>query len=103
MKEVLLSADGKISMYSVPDEAADHLENYCLEFCSNWIWKDPNGAKLLKTVGGMTCAVFDESDFIAYLNEWVFPQQPSKLVERLDYDCGDELPEEYGRYPYFNF
>ena len=33
MKNVLLSADGDISVFSVPDEVADHLEKYCLEFC----------------------------------------------------------------------
>ena len=32
MKQVLLSADGEISVYYVPDAVADALETYCLEF-----------------------------------------------------------------------
>ena len=31
MKQVLLSADGEISVYCVPDAVADDLETYCLE------------------------------------------------------------------------
>ena len=45
MKNVLLSADSAISMYVVPDEVADHLKEYCLEFCCNWLYKSPNIAK----------------------------------------------------------
>lgn len=33
MKNVLLSADSEISVFAVPDEVADNLEKYCLEFC----------------------------------------------------------------------
>ncbi len=32
MKNVLLSADSEISVFNVPDEVADNLEKYCLEF-----------------------------------------------------------------------
>ena len=32
MKEVLLSHDDIVLMYSVPDEVADHLQDYCWEF-----------------------------------------------------------------------
>ncbi len=37
MKEVILSADGDSIVYLVPDAVADNLEDYCLEFCSNWL------------------------------------------------------------------
>ena len=102
MKEVLLSHDGKAFMYSVPDEVADHLRDYCWEFSANWIWENPNGAKLLKTVQGQKVAFFGAPDFIDYLNEWIFPEQTSKLIEKLDYYF-NELPEEYKNYPRFNF
>ena len=36
MKSILLSADNEISVFSVPNEVADNLEQYCLEFCCNW-------------------------------------------------------------------
>lgn len=57
MKEVLLSSDDKVLMYSVPDEVADNLEEYCLQFCSHWIWENPEGAKYLKNIQGVICAV----------------------------------------------
>ena len=102
MREVLLSHDSKVLVYSVPDEVAEHLEQYCLDFACNWIWKNPNGAKLLQNIRGMTVAVYGAPDFIDYLNEWVFPQQHSSLIKQLD--CYNyELPEEYQKYPQFNF
>ena len=33
MKEVILSADGDSIVYSVPDEVANDLRKYCIEFC----------------------------------------------------------------------
>lgn len=102
MKDVLLSHDDKVLMYSVPDEVAACLEEYCLDFAANWIWKNPNGAKLLKNIGGQRVAIYGAPDFIDYLNEWLFPEQQSKLVRQLDfYDY--EIPEEYQKYPRFNF
>lgn len=102
MRQVLLSHDGPVQVYLVPDEVAENLEQYCWEFSGNWIWHNPNGAKLLKEVNGMQVAFYGAPDFIDYLNEWVFPQQPSKLVAQLDcYD--DEIPEEYKDCPQYNF
>lgn len=102
MKEVLLSHDDKVLMYSVPDEVAEHLHEYCMEFCANWIWKNPNGSKLLKNIRGQAVAVYGASDFIDYLNEWLFPEQQSMLISQLDY-YDYELPDEYKNYPQFNF
>ena len=42
MKEVILSADGDSIVYLVPDAVADNLEDYCLEFCSNWLRNSPD-------------------------------------------------------------
>lgn len=36
MKEIILSADGDSTVWSVPDPVADGLETYCLEFCDHW-------------------------------------------------------------------
>ena len=102
MKEVILSHDDKVSIYLVPNEVADHLQEYCWEFAANWIWKNPNGRKLQKEIGGIQVAVYGASDFIDYLNQWVFPKQQSKLVEQLDY-YDYELPETYRDYPQYNF
>lgn len=102
MKEILISHDDKVLMYSVPDEVADNLDEYCWEFAANWIWKDPNGAKLLKEIKGTKVAVYGAPDFIDYLNEWVFPKQKSEFIKQLDY-YDYELPAEYEKYPRYNF
>ena len=102
MKEVLLSHDSKVLMYLVPDEVAENLEEYCWEFAANWIWNDPNGAKLLKEVRGQVVAFYGAPDFIDYLNEWLFPEQSSKLVRQFDF-YSYEIPEEYQGYPRYNF
>lgn len=101
MREVILSADYKAKVYSVPDEVADNLDKYCFEF-TDWMWKNPNGAHLLQVHQGQKVAVFDETDFVVYLNKWVFPNQQSSLVKELDVYF-DEVSEKYGRYPWFNF
>lgn len=103
MKNVLLSADGEISLFSVPDEVADHLEDYCLEFCCNWLHKSPDAAKYRVKMGGMVGVCFNEKDFIDYLNQYVC-QEPSVWVRALSgVYAGDPLPKEYAALPYFNF
>ncbi len=102
MKNVLLSHDDKVCMYTVPDEVADHLQQYCMEFAVDWIWNDPAGAKLLRQIRGQTVAVYGTPDFIDYLNTYRFPDQPSRLAAQLDY-YDYELPEAYRGYPQFNF
>ena len=99
MKQVLLSHDSKVRLYAVPDEVADHLEEYCLDFAVNWIWKDPEGRKLLRKIGGVEVAVYGAPEFIDYLNRRKFPHQPSVPLDWYDY----ELPEEYAGYPQFHF
>lgn len=101
MRKVILSADGKGKIYSVPDEAAENLEKYCEEF-RDWIWKNPDGAKLLQKRNGQTVAVYTEADFVDYLNEWIFPHQQSAIVEELDF-WFYEIPEKYEEYPRYNF
>ena len=100
MKKVILSADGDSIVYLVPDDVADNLEEYCLEFCSNWLRYSPDAEKYRKD--GILC--YTERDFIDYLNAYVFPECESKIVEKLCWtNLGDNLPERYKNYPYFNF
>ena len=81
---------------------ADNLDMYCWEFAANWIWKNPNGAKLLQEIRGQKVAIYGSTDFVDYLNEWIFPQQKSVLIEQLNY-YDYELPEKYKDYPQYNF
>jgi len=100
MKKVLLSADGDSIVYLVPDAVADNLEDYCLEFCSNWLRYSSDAEKFRKD--GVLC--YTERDFIDYLNAYVLPDCEPKMVENLGWtDLGDNLPERYKDYPYFNF
>lgn len=100
MKEVILSADRYVKVYSVPAIVAENLNKYCWDFATDWVWHGPETEKYLKLFGNHYVAVFDESHFIDYLNKWLFPDQPSKLVK--DLGCY-EIPEEYKDYPRYNF
>lgn len=104
MKNILLSADGEISVYSVPDDIADSLREHCIEFCDRWLQKSPDAARYyVRDPDGEMGLCFDESDFIDYLNNFVC-DTPSVLVERLTdvYEYA-EVPEKYKGLPHFNF
>ena len=99
VKLVILSADGNKMLYSVPDAAANGLDGYCMEFCTNWLWNSPHAERSRKTVQGVDLVCYHEADFIAYLNQWVFPDEPSVLIKNL----GPDIPEEYQNIPAFHF
>lgn len=103
MKNILLSADSEISVFSVPDEVADNLEQYCLEFCCNWLHKSPSAAKYRVKMGNMIVVQYDEKDFIDYLNQYVCNKRSTLITTFADVFCEDELPKEYAGLPYFNF
>ena len=100
MKEVILSTDGDSIVYMVPDAVGDYLEEYCLEFRSNWLSNSPESENY-RIDGSL---FYTEKDFIDYLNAYVFPDCESKMLKNLGWtDLGDNLPEEYKDHPYFNF
>lgn len=103
MKNILLSADGEISVFSVPDAVADNLEKYCLEFCYNWLRKSPNAEKYRAKMGNMIVACYSEKDFIDYLNQYVCDEQSIFITTLTDTYDEDKLPKEYIGLPYFNF
>ena len=99
MKNVILSADGECVVYSVPNEVADNLREYCIEFCDEWLWKSPN-AKKYRSKNGVC---YNEEDFIEYLNTVLYPDRPSIKLKTFRAADGEEVPEEYRKYPYYNF
>ncbi len=100
MKHVILSADEDRAVYLVPDAVADALEKYCLEFANDWLHHSPD-AKRFRIKGGVC---YSESDFIEYLNQYVFPQEKSMLIENLGcLTVGGDLPEKYRGCPCFAF
>ena len=100
MKKIILSADSASIVYLVPDVVADNLEEYCLEFCTKWLYNSPNAKKYRRN--GFLC--YNERDFIDYLNTYIFPNCESKMIENLGWtDLGNKLPAGYKGYPYFNF
>ena len=62
MKNVILSADGDSIVYSVPDEVADNLREYCLRFTKQ-----------------INSKCYTEADFIEWLNQECFPNQKSEI------------------------
>lgn len=100
MKYVLLSADNSPSVYSVPNEVADNLRKYCIDFCNKWLYESPHAKKYHR--GGGVC--YDEKDFIEYLNKWIFPNMPSVFIETLEWiDSEKDIPEKYKGCDWFNF
>ena len=100
MKEVILSADGDSIVYLVPDTVAENLSEYCIEFCDNWLQSSPNAEKYRQN----GCVCYDESDFIDYLNQYIFPDEKSVFVKNLGFrDWGNKLPRKYRNHPNFNF
>lgn len=103
MKNVLLSADSEISVFSVPDEVADNLEKYCLEFCCHWLHESPDAAKYRVKMGSMIGVCYSEKDFIDYLNQYICNEQSVLVATLTNVFCEDSLPKEYIGLPYFNF
>ena len=103
MKNVLLSADSEISVFSVPDKIADNLEKYCLEFCCHWLHESPDAAKYRVKMGDVVGACYSEKDFIDYLNQYICEEQSVLIATLADVFGEDGLPEEYIGLPYFNF
>ena len=100
MKPIVISADGNRKVYLVPDKVADNLSKYCIRFCTKWLPRNPHAKKY--RIHGMLC--YNEEDFIAYLNTWAFPNEPSVFVENLGWiDFQEKLPAPYTDCPQFNF
>ena len=103
MKRVLLSADSEIGVFSVPDEVADNLERYCLEFCCHWLHESPDAEKYCVKMGSLVGVCYNEKDFIDYLNQYICDEQSVLITTLAGVYVGDDLPEEYMGLPYFNF
>ena len=103
MKEVVLSADGDLSLYLVPADVADNLATVANEFAFNYVWHGEKSGKFLKLHGEQYGAVFDETDFIEYLNTVLYPDKPSVKLKTIPADDEWDVPEEYRKYPHYNF
>ena len=103
MKNVLLSADSEISVFSVPDKVADNLREYCLEFCCHWLYQSPSAAKYRVKMGDTIGVCYNEKNFIEYLNQYICDEQSSQITTLSGIYRKDELPKEYAKLPYFNF
>lgn len=102
MRQVILSADGEAMLYSVPDAVAERLEEYCMDFCTRWLWQSPEAEKYRQTVNGVTGVCYTEADFVEYLNTCLFPDRPAVLVRGLGCPFYD-IPGQYRDLPRFNF
>ncbi len=103
MKRVLLSADGEISVFIVPDKVADNLEQYCLEFCCKWLYQSPDAEKYRVKMGDVIGVCYNEKDFIEYLNQYICDEKSALIATLTGVYVGTDFPEEYIGLPYFNF
>ena len=99
MRYILLSADSPVKVYQVPNIVAENLNKYCVEF-ETWLRTSPDAEKY-RTVYGTS---FTETDFIEYLNTYIFPSEPSFFIEDLGWITKKKhLPEGYRKCPSYNF
>ena len=98
MKSVLLSADGDVLVYAMEDAIADHLDAWALEF-RDWLRYGPERDRYIRD----DVACYGVSDFIHYLNDWMFPEYPAVFVENLGPLEEVSLPERYESCPRFYF
>ncbi len=98
MKPVILSADNELKVYLVPDFVAKDFERLCTEFHRN-----PPG-KLWMRLRGREGYCFDETDFVAYLNETLCGEEKCVFVETLGWDYNrKKWPEKYRKCKHYNF
>ena len=109
MKPVCLSADGPISIYMVPEEVADHLQQYCHEFL-DWLHESPEAEEYRIASPYGVGYSFDHRDFLLYLNKYRFPKRPSSLLHDIIEESEPiyiynriDLPAKYRTLPHFNF
>ena len=103
MKRILLSADSEISVFIVPDEVADNLEQYCSEFCCHWLHESPDAEKYREKMGNMIVICYSEKDFIDYLNQYICDENSTLVTTLSGVYNQKQLPDEYAGLPYFNF
>lgn len=100
MKKVILGTEQVWAVYEVPDLVAENLEEYCLDFCENWLYSSPDAARY-RTRGGLC---YDQSHFIDYLNRYVFPEEPSRWIQEVPQgNSPKNLAKEYQKLPRFIF
>ena len=100
MEYILLSADSVPSVYLVPEAVVNDLAKYCNNFW-DWMQTNPCADKHRVDFNGYLGFCYDEHDFIEYLNTWIFPDAPSRLVEKLN--DFDDIPIKYKNCKSFNF
>ena len=98
MRHVLLSADGDMLVYAMEDAIAEQLDAWAWEF-RDWLWYGPERDRYIRN--GVAC--YNVSDFIHYLNDWMFPEYPAVFVENLGPLEEASLPERYESCPRFYF
>lgn len=100
MKPIILSADADRYVYQVPNDVADHLYDYCMAFL-DWLSDAPEADSYRHiSKSGTLYLAYNEADFIQYLNRWIFPNEPSTLVENIGFQ---KIPTQYKGCPKFNF
>ena len=103
MKHVLLSADGPVCICAVPDKVAEDLPEWADRFRS-WMETAPEAARFRHVFpGGEVGLAFNEQDFIVWLAEVAFPEQPASVVEELGFMNPRSAAEPVRSMEWYNF
>lgn len=98
MKNILLSADGEVFVYSVSEEVVNNLEKYLNDFM-NWMQNGKEETKKFRICGALC---YDQSDFIEYINNVL--GKKAVEVENLGWiDSKEEIPDKYKELIWYNF
>ena len=97
MKQILLSTDGPASLYEVPENVAENLCKYCIDFLY-WVHDAPETEHFRKE------GYYSEEEFINYLNAKVNPDSSDKarFIRTIE-NSTTRIPEQYKNLPHFNF
>lgn len=102
MKDMILSADNKAKLYKVPEDLV-HRFDYYLELFYDWLKNSEDAKSHRSFIEDEMCFTYDESDFVFFLNTYVFKEGSVVFIKELKFFGYEEIPEEYENVFVFNF
>lgn len=93
MKRIILGSEGDYYLYLAPDDVAYNLKWHCHNYLK-WLEKNNDSCELQ----------FDETDFVAYMNEYNTDKDKIKLIMHIGFvNSNADFPEEFRNYPKYIF
>ena len=102
MKMILLSAGDDLSVYSVPNDVADNLAEYCVQF-GKWVAHSPDAERFRIKRGDFVDLDYTEQDFIDYLNNCVCGTRSVFLTVIDNVQVREDAPKRFLKLPCYYF